>query len=30
VEYYEPITDEDLLRLIEEYLGASYQPLIVF
>lgn len=30
VEYYKPITDADLLKLIEVYLGTGYKPLVVF
>jgi hypothetical protein len=30
VEYYKPISDADLLKLIEKYLGTGYQPLVVF
>ncbi len=30
VEFYEPITDEDLLKLIDELLGTKYEPLIPF
>jgi hypothetical protein len=30
VEVYKPVTDEDLMRLIDELLGTKYEPFIPF
>jgi lipoprotein-anchoring transpeptidase ErfK/SrfK len=30
VEFFQPVTDEDLLELIDELLGTKYEPLIAF